>query len=299
MRASVRLRLPQGQVADLGPGDIIGRLGSAALLLDDPRISEAHAMVSLRRGDLYLLSLRRLIGLRGKPVSEVLLTPGLVVELADGLPLAVEQVSKPARVPGLRAAGLGVRPLGQVASVVAGPPLRLLGRFVPGAAAHLWSLGAEEWRLRLGDEPTRALKVGDSFSAAGCTFQLCVLDLSAAGHDSTLVGGLASPLRIIAHYEGVEIHRPRRPVVTIGGIGARLISELVAFGGPVAWDVIARELWRDEADPLELRHRWDVALGRLRGRLREAGVRADLIRSDGGGQLQLVLYDGDSVDDRS
>lgn len=299
MRAAVRFRLPEGSTAELGPGDLIGRLGSAALLLDDPRISEAHAMVSLRRGDLYLLSLRRLVGLRGKPVSEVLLQPGQVIELAEGLPLTVEAVSKPARVHALRAAGLGVRPLGQVASVVAGPPLRLLGRFVPGAAAHLWSTGVDEWRLRIGEGPARPISIGDTFSAAGRAFSVCAIDLDDAGHDSTLVGGLDAPIRLVAHYDGVEIHRANRPVVTLGGIGARLISELVAFGGPVAWDVLARELWRDEADPAELRHRWDVALGRLRSRLREAGVRADLLRSDGGGQLQLVLYDGDRVDDRT
>jgi hypothetical protein len=186
-----------------------------------------------------------------------------------------------------------------VASIVAGPPPRLVSRFVPGAAAHLWCLGSagvDAWRLRVGDRPARTVAVGDTFHVAGRAFEVCDIDLQAAGHEPTLGGG---PLRVVAHYDGVEIHRANRPVVTIGGIGARLISELVAFGGPVAWEVVARELWRDEADPTELRHRWDVALSRLRSRLREAGVRGDLLRSDGGGQLQLVLYDGDRVDDRT
>lgn len=299
MRVAVRFSLPGGASVELGPGEFIGRVGSAAYVIDDPRISEAHAMVSLRRGDLYLLSLRRLIGVRGSPVSEVLLEVGVVVDLADGIPLRVESVSKPARVRALQAAGLGVRPLGQVASVLSGPPARVVGRFVPGAAAHLWSTGVDEWRLRIGDGPARSIAVGDTFSAAERTFEMCAVDLDAAGYEPTLEGGLDSPMRLVAHYDGVEIHRSHRPVVTIGGIGARLISELVVYGGPVAWELVARELWRDEVDPVELRHRWDVALGRLRNRLRESGIRSDLIRSDGAGQLQLVLYDGDRVDDRT
>ena len=44
----------------LGVGDLIGRLPSAALVVDDPRVSEAHAIVSLRRAALHLLALRRL-----------------------------------------------------------------------------------------------------------------------------------------------------------------------------------------------------------------------------------------------
>ena len=299
MRAAVRFRLPDGASAELGPGEFIGRVGSAALVLDDPRISEAHAMVSLRRGELYLLSLRRLVGVHGKPTSEVLLEVGLTIDLASGVQLGVELVQKPAHVRALRAPGLGVRPLPQVASVVAGPPPRLLGRFLPGAAAHLWSTGLDEWRLRIGDGVACSVGVGDSFEAAGLTFEMCDLDLNAASHEPTLEGGLDAPMRIVAHYDGVEVHRANRPVVTIGGIGARLISELVMLGGPVDWQVVARELWRDEANPNELRHRWDVALGRLRARLRGAGVRDDLLRSDGGGQLQLVLYDGDRVDDRT
>lgn len=301
MRPLVRLVTPDGITVELGPGDLIGRVGNAALVLDDPRVSEAHAMVSLRRGELYLLSLRRLVRHQGKSSSEVLLAAGVTVELAEGLPLRVLSVSKPARVRALRAPGMGVRPLGQVASVVQGPPLRLMGRFVPGAAAHVWGNGADEWRVRLGDGVPHRLEVGQSFEVDGVQFQMCAVDLELMGHDPTQghAAAPAPPLRIVAHYESVEIHRPDAPPLLIGGIGARLVSELVAFGGPVGWEVLARELWRDEADQLELRHRWDAALGRLRARLREAGIRSDLVRSDGGGQLQLVLYENDRVDDRT
>ena len=75
-------------------------------------------------------------------------------------------------------------------------------------------------------------------------------------------------------------------------------SELIACQGPTGWEILARAVWPDSPDVAALRHRWDVALGRLRARLREEGVRA-LLRADGAGQLALELYDGDEVDDRT
>ena len=54
MRASVRLRLPDGTIETLYAGDLIGRTWAAALRLDDPDVSEAHAMVSLRGERLWM-----------------------------------------------------------------------------------------------------------------------------------------------------------------------------------------------------------------------------------------------------
>lgn len=295
---TVHVRFQLGaQTVELQPGDLIGRSASAALVIDDPRISEAHAMISLRRGELYLLSLRRLVAVRGRAVSEVLLKAGETIELAPGISLIVALVAQPSQVAALRSRALGIRPLGQVASIVIGPPLRIVARFVPDAAAHLWTIGKGEWRLRVGDGKPRVLELGASFTVGGVELTLCESELATA--EPTQAGGHEAPLRIVAHYDGVELHRSNRPVVTIGGIGARIISELVAFGGPVDWEVAAREIWRDETSQLDLRRRWDVALSRLRARLREAGIRADLLRSDGVGQLQLVLGEGDQVHDRT
>ena len=80
---------------------------------------------------------------------------------------------------------------------------------------------------------------------------------------------------------------------------ARILSELVALGGPAGWEVVAREVWPDEDDAWVLRKRWDVNLGRLRGRLREGGVRTDLVRAAGTGQVELVLRHNDTLEDRS
>jgi pSer/pThr/pTyr-binding forkhead associated (FHA) protein len=48
MFAFVRIRLPDGTERRVSPSDLVGRLETAALHLDDARISEAHALVSLR-----------------------------------------------------------------------------------------------------------------------------------------------------------------------------------------------------------------------------------------------------------
>lgn len=298
MRAEVTLRLRDRSVVHLGPGDLIGRVSSAALMLDDPSVSEAHALISLRRGELYMLALRRMVAVRGKPMSEVRLVEGLEIEISETVRVTVVEIVTPARILAVRAATMGTRPLGQVASVLVGPPPRLVNRLVPNADAHLWSSGNATWRLRIGDGAVRAIAAGDTIDVGKLRLTVCEVELAASEHPPTQQNHVV-PLRLVAHYDSVEIHRAQQPVVTLGGVGARLISELVAFGGPVGWEVVARELWKDEADSAELRHRWDVLLGRVRTRLRGAGVRADLLNSDGSGQVQLLLYDGDQVVDRT
>ena len=87
MRAYVRLRLSSGQTAVLGPGDLVGRLSGASLQIDDGRVSEAHAMVSLRGRELKLLGLRGVFAVDGKPTDEVVLAEELAIELAPGVDL--------------------------------------------------------------------------------------------------------------------------------------------------------------------------------------------------------------------
>jgi hypothetical protein len=298
MRPAAHLRLPDGTLAVLEHGDLVGRLWSAALRVDDPRVSEAHAMVSLRGGELWLLALRRMVAVDGKPVSEVALAPGVAIELAPGLVVQVETVELPAEILAVRAPGMPTLALPSVCSVFGGAKPSLASGFRPDAPASIWSDGVE-WRLRVGDVE-RPVHPGARFDVDGATFEIVTLPVGSSGPGATRVlGGVHAPLRIVANWDQVHLHRPDEPTLVIGGVGARLISELVQLGGPASWDVVAREIWKDDSDDDTLRNRWDVVLARLRNRLREARIRPDLIQTDGRGGVALVLRDGDTVEDRS
>jgi hypothetical protein len=297
MRAHARLRLPDGREVDVGAGDLIGRTPSAAAVIDDPRVSEAHAFVSLRHGELHLLSLRRLLVVAGKPLNDAVLRRGMVVTLADELRLTVLDVITPSELLGIHAPGQPVRLLSQVASIVGTPP-RVVGKVEIDAHAQLWSIGVA-WRLRVRDREAIEVRPGDAFEIGGVRFTLVQVPIGQAGPSATAAGGaVVESIRIVAFYDTVQLHRRNREVLTIGGTGARILSELIACQGPTGWEILARAVWPDSPDVAALRHRWDVALGRLRGRLREEGVR-ELLRADGAGQLALELYDGDEVDDRT
>ena len=293
---AVTFQLPDRRRVTLRPGDMIGRMDRAALVLQDPRVSEAHALVSLRRGELFLLSLRRMIGVRGKPMSEVRLEPGTEIDLAADLVLRVVDVTAPHEVLALKNDTLGVRLLGDITSLVAGPPARLVGRFVADAHTHIWSAGPDRWQTRGADGAVRALQVGDVLAVGDAMFSVITTPLEGLSVPATLrEGRLDAPLRIIVREDTVELRSADQPPTTISGVNASILSALSGYPGPVGWDVIAREVWRDDCDVVELRHRWDVSLGRLRAKLRAAGLRGDLLRASGSGQLQLVLYDGDQV----
>lgn len=297
MRAFVRFELPDGKLVELGHGDLIGRLVSAPLSLDDPRVSEAHALVTVRRGEFVLLSLRRMFAVRGKAVTEAVLRPGMAIELAEGLALVVRDVVRPTHVLAIEVPTLGRRTLPGLASVHLGDEAHLSMRFDADAALHVWWNG-DGWRARARGGATLDVAGGSEITIAGTPIRFVEVEID--GSVTTAgAGAVEAPLRLVAWYDGVEIHRDGRPPLTFGGVGARILSELVTLEGPAEWHVIAKEVWREPVEMPELRHRWDVNLARIRARLREAGVRGDLLRSTGAGYVQLVKYPADVFEDRT
>lgn len=296
MRAYARLSTPAGQSVALGPGDFIGRLSCAALYLDDGRISEAHAMVSLRGRELKLLALRGHFAIDGQPRDEVVLRVGLVIEPAPGLRLVVEEVCLPAQVLALEGDGVPRQLLTGTVSITTRPELRLWPRYRDDAEAQVWDNG-EQWRVRIGDGPARELVAGERLVVGGRELRVVAVALDQAGGTPTRADGtMRPPLHVIARFDTVHIHAQGRLAVTLDGISARIVSELAALHGPVAWEVLAGEIWRGDDDRAQLRGRWDVALTRLRRKLREARVRPDLVRTGGTGQVELLLYPGDRLE---
>ena len=297
MRAFVRFRTPSGEVHDLSHGDIIGRLWSAAMHIDDARVSEAHAMVSLRGRELRLLALRGLFALDSQPINSLTLQPGQRIALARGVEIVVLDVVLPDVVLAVEGDDLPRQVLSGVCSLLPAPQPQLLPGYREGGAI-LWSTG-DRWRLQLPDEPPQDLDIGDTWTLGGRRFRAVSVNLAVAGQDATRAqGSVREPLRIVTFYDTVHIHRDGQPVFLLSGIAARLISALAAVEVPISWEAVAQEVWGDQ-DRNDLRRRWDVAVARLRKKLQLAGIRPDLIRADGCGNFELLRYPDDVLDDQS
>jgi hypothetical protein len=297
VRAYARFRIPDGSSVELGHGDLIGRLWSAALCLSDARISEAHALVSLRGQELNLLALRGRFAVDGERRTAVALEPGQRIVFAEGLALTVEDIQLPTTVLGIEGDGLPRQVLNGVCSLLTRPRPELVPRFVR-AGAHIWTDG-EGWQIEL-NGAARRLHPGDEWELDGLKFRAVAASLASAGRSATrLEGGVQSVLRVVANFETAHVHPLGREPLALSGLSARILSELVAFGGPVAWQVLSKELWPKEDDLHLLRRKLDVNLARLRRKLREAGIRPDLIRADGFGHFELFLHEGDEAADHT
>lgn len=300
MYASVTLRDATGAEHELVHGDIIGRVWSAALHVDDGRVSEAHAMVSLREGELHLIMLRGALAVGGRPLSKVALTPGVVVHLARDLPLEVVEVSLPASVLAIEGPGLTRQALPGVCSIVVEPgAARLMSGWRDDAAVQLWTTG-DGWRARGADGAVRDLGAGDVLTAGPHTLRLVAMTLMSAGLPATRrAGELDAPITVIAQFDNVHLQRAGAPTLVLPGKQGQLVSELVACGGPMGWAALAAELWPDATDDLTRRMRLDALLSKLRRRLRGASVREDLVGTDGAGQVGLLLHAHDTLIDRT
>lgn len=278
---------------------LIGRMASAALRIDDPRISEAHALLSCRGDSLKLLALRGRLSAGGKPRTEVTLRPGLRVVLAGFFGLTVTELVIPptvATVVPLDGPAHGLAALG-VISVFPDAPHPLRPGYQSDAAAWLWSTETSH-TLRI-DGADHPLAPQTPFTIGGRSFHIAPLPLAALNTSPTAERGpLATRLSLTLLFDAVHITPANGRTVTLDGLAARTICELFAIGVPVSWSVIALDLWPDPTllEPAR-RQRWDQLLSRIRARLREAGLRSDLVRSSGQGLVELALAPHDTVED--
>lgn len=282
-------------------GGIIGRLSTAALRLDDPLVSEAHALVSLRGAHMKLLSLRGWLEVDGARQPDVVLQPGQRVALAQGMALEVVRVVVPDHV--IAMVGLGPQPEELSASVysvlVPAPPglPELKPGFQSNASAYVFS-ATDGWRIRVRNQPPEDVRAGGRWLVDGVEVVAVAVPLSTAGaRDTVYAGGgrIYPPLHVTARFETVHIVPEGHPTVVLTGVPARIVSELCALAAPAPWDVVAGEIWKDEADRHLMRQNWDRNLRSLRARLRHHALRDDLVRPDGRGNVELFLLPGDSV----
>lgn len=295
----VTLRLPNGELRTVGPGALVGRSFAADVRLDDGRISEAHAFLSLRGGHFVLFALRGRLRVHGRDALRVELHEGLAIELARGVALEVAQLAAPQRALSVRGPGLEDQVLSEVCSLYLEP----LPHLVPGhhgdAAATLFSDGLG-WTLRLASGDQREVRAGETAEVNGfaLTFSDRQLGHAEVAETAPLLPGGA--LRLVSHFDSVQLideGGTARCVVT--GMPARLMAELLAYGGPVEWRALARALWGQGEPDLVLRNRLDVTLAKLRRQIKAGGIHRDLVVAHRTGLLELLLYPGDKVEDRA
>jgi hypothetical protein len=156
------------------------------------------------------------------------------------------------------------------------------------------------WFVRCGEEPAVEVVSSDVVELSD-GWQLHFVDVdieTLAALETSPLPSSTQRLRLVSRFDSVEVWCGDERVLLLAGVPARLVAELLAFGGPVRWEVLAESLW-PQADLARdvLRHRLDVALTRLRKRLAHVGVRRDLITAHRTGQLELVLSPGDRCED--
>jgi len=294
-RAEATLRLSDGTERVVRPGDLIGRLWRADLSIDDPAVSEVHALVTLRGGALKIRRLGGPLRVSGMPATEVELRPGLGLSLAPEVVLTVVEVVLPEEFPAMSVNGEAPHPLLSERYSVTED-----GRLIQGDKSEgcfLWTNG-EDWFVAVGNQIQRKLVPGEPLTAGEHQLCLTTVQRTKASTPATRHQAMYKPLNIIARWDTVHVHQAEDPILTFSGIMARVVSELASLDGPAPWYVVAGEIWPDLVDEREqLRRRWDKTLEKIRGKLRSANVRPDLVRS-GAGHVSLALLKEDVVDVR-
>lgn len=279
----------------VGHGGIVGRLPSAALWLDDGRVSEAHAMVSLRGTSLRLMGLRGRFSVNGAVVGEVALRPGLRVGLAEGVDVVCVQVDVPSHVLGLAIGSADASPIVPTGttSLVGGSPIRVRAGVHRDAAVVIWSSGMG-WRARIGAADPVDVAAGTHFDVGGAPVHVVDVPVENAATPATATT-LRPQLTLVVAPAGVSVAVEGAPPVFVGGTGGRLLGALAAADGPLAWREVAARVWVDDrSSEASLRQRFDTTLSRLRARLRGLGVPA-LVRLDRAGSARLDLHRRDVV----
>ncbi|HND33582.1 MAG TPA: FHA domain-containing protein, partial [Myxococcota bacterium] len=268
---------------------LIGRISRMDLQLNDPRISEVHALVTLKDGSLWLKGLGAPLFVNGKSEPQVRLAQDVEVELArSGIFLRVEKLYLPQQFPTLT---LPDQPPQTLAAssyhLTAG--MQLAAGLHPDALLSLWSIG-EDWffRLATGEEGPCEDKKDWSIAGRSVHFGLCVgAKLVKTIQDDSL------PRTYVIGSSTVSIKRENRRDVVFDGQQAQLLKLAILHGRnpetAFKWFDVVEEIWwpafeRDQRrlgiDPEKMRDDFNkrkqknyfVCIGGIRKRLHQEGI---------------------------
>ena len=297
MRAVAVFRLAKSnERVAVGPGEFIGRSDVATLCVDDPRISEAHAMVSLRDRHLKLMSLRGRFRVEGQVLHEVILAAGMVLELAPGVNLVCESIHMPDALVGVKISGIPEVPLTGTMTLHAHGVPSLKRGFDPAGDAVFWSVG-EQWRVRVDGAPTQVLALGDVLECFGLEIEVVNVPLSDLSQPRTK-SALRAPLVFVCANSHVRIERASEVPLRVSGIPGKILSSVLCRGGQADWQEIVEDVWPGEQAAHDvMRRRFDAGLRRLRDALLHISQSdAPLLTLDGAGVLVFHLTKQDRVE---
>lgn len=301
--AFVEFRTGSQPSVRVGAGGLLGRAQTAEFVVDHPQISEAHALVSLRDGSLWLLSLRGRLSVRGEAVTECVLEPGLEIELAPEVVIEVARVNLPTHFLGVLNGvpfALGDGDFSLVEKMTEGLHESDVVTVFGSAGVVRGHRAGACLRLVLGTDEIRVRSAEGVLSSPlpspGCwrvgelSLRVTLMTLPGVARTGSPAGSQRSHLIVIVRDDTVIFERDGARVGYLAGLTAQIICELAEFAeGPVHWKLVAAELWRGQPDLNALRANWDKALARLRRKLGQAGFRPDLVRTDGHGNVELCL----------
>lgn len=277
----------------VGHGEFIGRSGAAALTIDDPRISEAHAMVSLRGRGLEVLALRGKLRVRGNRVYEAKLSANVSLELAPEFFVTCVDIILPEHVLALDFAGLPRVVLTSTLTLYTEPEPRVRRGFDPRSAATIWNMDGQ-WRIQISSHKLQHLEGGETFELGQNTLSVTRVPVQSAGLEKTM---RSSPVLMQAHGGSVKVWREQKdecPIV-VSGVPGKIGAVLLEAGGSLNWRVVVGRVWPgDQSTEAALRGRFDAGVRRLRERLVQLGLPPETVRLDGAGSV-ILIPPGDHV----
>ena len=261
--------LPGGGEVVAVPGAIVGRLTGAAVRLADLAVSEAHAMVSLRGGELRLLALRGTLRVGGELRDELVLGLDQQIELAPGVLLGVVRVEPPRRVLALSVDEGEPKPLEEGERSVGAARFVVTG---DGCVVR-WPGGEDE------------VEEGWSRELEGRRLAVVSLALGPPDVDPTWRG---PAWKLVSRDDVVEVCRPGRPpVLTLTGRAASLVQVLGWAGEPMRWQDASAQVWRKEPDEGRRLSNWWKHVKALRKSCAAGDVPTAIIDSDGRGTWRI------------
>lgn len=281
-------------------GGIIGRAATMHMRINHPAISEAHALLSLRGGNFYLLALRGGLAASGQSVTELKLAVDCEVQLTSDITVKVVELNLPDYALGIEVVNGHIIPLmAEVSSLMPGSSLVLMPGWNQDAMGWIFSSGAG-WTLMERGRVGVDLQAGQHHMVGGLWFSVVSLPASGMQVSTTEHQGRVFPaMAILFNETEVRIDVPGRPPVDINGVLGRILAELARFGKRVPWTAVFEAAFEEPPWPdiALARKRWDSSVFRIRARLRDERLRVDLLYVDGQGNVELRLYPGDTLNE--